>query len=255
MINRVRSEYQRFSCVALLLSVMPVLKWLPRYSVRDSLAGDVMAGITVAVMHIPQGMAYGLLAGVSPSSGLYMAVFPTIVYFLFGTSRHISVGTLSVVSVMVLKVVQTYASAPLAAGDVANATILATTTTTTMATPVIPALPEYTANQVVTACAFVCGIQMVLMSVLQLGNLASLLSESLVNGFTTGTAIHVLSSQLKDMFGLRIVVKRGYFQVINVSILSITFQLPQHNILLKTCPSHPARRSSISAANCRKRIW
>lgn len=202
--SRVRNAYKNFSCLDLLLTVVPVLKWLPRYSVRDSLAGDVMAGITVAVMHIPQGMAYGLLAGVSPSAGLYMAVFPTLVYFFFGTSRHISVGTLSVISVMTLKLVQTYATGPIAADPGAATTI--------------PTEPEYTANEVVTACAFVCGIQMVLMSVLQLGNLASLLSESLVNGFTTGTAIHVLASQLKDMFGIRIVVRKGYFQVINVSI-------------------------------------
>lgn len=60
-------------------------------------------------MHIPQGMAYGLLAGVTPSSGLYMAFFPTLAYFVFGTSRHISVGTLSVISLMTLKIVQTYA--------------------------------------------------------------------------------------------------------------------------------------------------
>lgn len=55
-------------------------------------------------------MAYGLLAGVRPNSGLYMAFFPTLAYFVFGTSRHISVGTLSVISLMTLKVVQTYAT-------------------------------------------------------------------------------------------------------------------------------------------------
>lgn len=66
--------------------------------------------MTVAVMHIPQGMAYGLLAGVTPSSGLYMAFFPTLTYFVFGTSRHISVGTLSVISLMTLKVVQSHAT-------------------------------------------------------------------------------------------------------------------------------------------------
>lgn len=57
-------------------------------------------------------MAYGLLAGVTPSTGLYMAFFPTLVYFALGTSRHISVGTLSVISVMTLKLVQTYSSVP-----------------------------------------------------------------------------------------------------------------------------------------------
>lgn len=105
-------------------------------------------------MHL--GMAYGLLAGVSPSSGLYMAFFPTLVYFVFGTSRHISVGTLSVISLMTLKVVQTYGS------DVVSGH---SNTTTTMA----PTLSiskngfgdQYTNLQVVTACAFMCGIHQV----------------------------------------------------------------------------------------------
>lgn len=61
-------------------------------------------------MFLSIGMAYGLLAGVTPSSGLYMAFFPTLTYFVFGTSRHISVGTLSVISLMTLKVVQTHAT-------------------------------------------------------------------------------------------------------------------------------------------------
>lgn len=93
-------------------------------------------------------MAYGLLAGVSPSSGLYMAVFPTIAYFVFGTSRHISVGTLSVISVMTLQIVQKYAI-PIIVEKNQNAT-------SDTSVEVI-----YTSNQVVTATAFVCGIQMV----------------------------------------------------------------------------------------------
>lgn len=199
MRSRLAAAVRDLSLLACLLSVVPALRWVPTYRVRDQLLGDVIAGITVAVMHIPQGMAYGLLAGVTPSSGLYMAVFPTLVYFAFGTSRHISVGTLSVVSVMTLKLVQTYAT-PVEAGA-ANGADEAT----------------YTANQVVTAAAFACGLQMVVMSALRLGNLASLLSESLVNGFTTGAAVHVLASQLKDMFGVKIPRHKGFFQVINVS--------------------------------------
>lgn len=101
-------------------------------------------------------MAYGLLAGVTPSSGLYMAFFPTLVYFVFGTSRHISVGTLSVISLMTLKLVQTYAT-PNDMPSHQNNTI-DVLTTTTMA-------PEsgvtYTPIQVVTAAAFMCGIHQV----------------------------------------------------------------------------------------------
>lgn len=101
-------------------------------------------------------MAYGLLAGVSPSSGLYMAFFPTIIYFLFGTSRHISVGTLSVISLMTLKVVQTYATIEMGSGSLANAT------DTLPATPSTGSEDHYTAIQVVTACAFMCGIHQVI---------------------------------------------------------------------------------------------
>lgn len=100
-------------------------------------------------------MAYGLLAGVSPSSGLYMAFFPTLIYFVFGTSRHISVGTLSVISMMTLKVVQTYATIndPIANGN------LNLNVTESISEPSATRLTEYyTPLQVVTACAFMCGI-------------------------------------------------------------------------------------------------
>lgn len=66
--------------------------------------------INVSVCIFFTGMAYGILAGVTPSSGLYMAFFPTLVYFVFGTSRHISVGTLSVISLMTLNVVNKHAT-------------------------------------------------------------------------------------------------------------------------------------------------
>lgn len=98
-------------------------------------------------------MAYGLLAGVSPSAGLYMAFFPTIAYFVFGTSRHISVGTLSVVSVMSLQIVQNYASPTFE------------NVSTVQGSPNVTSSDSsevlYTPNQVVTATAFMCGIQMV----------------------------------------------------------------------------------------------
>lgn len=100
-------------------------------------------------------MAYGLLAGVSPNSGLYMAFFPTLVYFVFGTSRHISVGTLSVISLMTLKVVQTYATNELNPTGPSNST-------TTIASPALGEPDDhYTAIQVVTACAFMCGFHQV----------------------------------------------------------------------------------------------
>lgn len=136
---------------------------------REDLLNDLMSGITVAVMHIPQGnfctlsnmfdllftdfhagMAYGLLAGVTPSTGLYMAFFPTLIYFVFGTSKHISVGTLSIISVMTLKLVETYATHP---NDAAMVNSTDTINVDSTQTEVL-----YTPQQVVTAAAFMCGI-------------------------------------------------------------------------------------------------
>lgn len=140
------------------MNIIPVLKWLPKYSLKNDLPGDISAGVTVAVMHIPQGMAYGLLAGVTPSSGLYMAFFPTLVYFVFGTSRHISVGTLSVISLMTLKVVQTYATP----NDILTAVNLnKTLNLTTTTTPETITEDIFTPIQVVTAAAFMCGVHQV----------------------------------------------------------------------------------------------
>lgn len=164
---------------------MPVLRWLPAYSFRRSLCGDLVAGLTVAVMHIPQGMAYGLLAGVSPITGLYMAVYPPLAYIVFGTSPSISIGSMSVVSVMASPLIERYAGQP------------------------------HSAEQVAAAIAFVCGLHMVGLCVLQLGNLASLLSESLTSSFTVATGVNVIVRLLRDLFGMPLPIHfRGYFNVV-----------------------------------------
>ncbi|XP_052105599.1 solute carrier family 26 member 6-like [Mytilus californianus] len=81
--------------------VFPFVDIMRNYSPRKSLLKDFVAGITVGIIHIPQGMAYGFLSNLPPVYGLYTSFFPVIMYFFFGSSKHISMGTFAVTSLMV----------------------------------------------------------------------------------------------------------------------------------------------------------
>jgi solute carrier family 26, other len=108
------------SCIK---NILPIVHWLPKYTWKRDLVNDTIAGCTIAVMHIPQGMplrqtimsysiidvsisgiAYATLGASPPIVGIYMAFFPVLIYFFFGTSRHNSMGTYSVICLMTGKV-------------------------------------------------------------------------------------------------------------------------------------------------------
>jgi len=72
-----------------------ILEWLPSYN-SHFLKNDLLAGLTVGVMFVPQGMAYALLAGMPPIYGLYGGLLPLFLYAIFGTSRHLSIGTVAI---------------------------------------------------------------------------------------------------------------------------------------------------------------
>lgn len=72
--------------------MVPVVSWLKSYKWKEDFMSDVVSGITVAIMHIPQGMAYAMLGNVPPVVGIYMAFFPVLIYFALGTSKHVSMG-------------------------------------------------------------------------------------------------------------------------------------------------------------------
>jgi SulP family sulfate permease len=76
------------------------MDWLPRYQ-RTDLRSDLVAGLTVGAMLVPQAMAYALLAGLPPEVGLYGATIPVVIYALFGTSRQLAVGPVAIVSLMI----------------------------------------------------------------------------------------------------------------------------------------------------------
>lgn len=126
-------------------------------------------------------------------------------------------GTFAVVSLMVGKSVLMYAVQPAAL----------TTVVGPQQNGSLPMLPDditvgvdamtYTATEVAATLCFLVGCMQLVMFVLRLGIISTLLSETLVSGFTTGAAIYVLTSQVKDLLGIRMAPQFGYFQLINVS--------------------------------------
>ncbi|KAH8296603.1 hypothetical protein KR054_008531, partial [Drosophila jambulina] len=231
--SSLRNCWYTWSFFSLFTGVIPILQWLPKYSPRRDLPGDIIAGFTVAIMNIPHGMAYGLLAGVSAGNGLYMAVFPVLVYMFLGTSKHISIGTFAVASMMTRKVVDTYSNVE----DHPHYEVLAPNTTATMSplallnatAAALPADP-ITKLEVVTSLALTVGIVNLLMAFLRLGTLASLLSDPLVNGFTTAAACHVVTAQLKDVLGINVARYKGAFKII-YTLIDVIKGVPDTNLV------------------------
>ncbi|OQV17037.1 Sulfate transporter [Hypsibius exemplaris] len=180
-----------------LTRTFPLFSWLPRYNLRQDLAKDLVAGITVGIMNIPQGMAYGKLSGVPHVYGLYTSFFPLLMYTLMGTSRHVSVGTFALISLMSSKIVKMFeeqeANSLLAVGTPGNWTQDA------------EGHPENIPARVavLVTVTFCVGLWQMALGLLGLGSLTVYLSDQLVKGFTCGASFHVFTSQLKPVFGLK----------------------------------------------------
>ncbi|XP_016372489.1 solute carrier family 26 member 6-like [Sinocyclocheilus rhinocerous] len=186
------------------LSIAPLLSWLPQYSLRKNAIGDLISGISVGIMHLPQGVANALLAAIPPVFGLYSSFYPILIYFIFGTSRHISVGTFSVLSIMV--------------GTVTGDVVLA-------GQAVEQRVLRLWLKVLRVACAFDHSI---LLYVLRCGGVCRWLSQPLVSGYTTAAAVHVTVYQLPLLMGISIVRHRGIFAVfwiIFATLSSVQFDL------------------------------
>jgi SulP family sulfate permease len=154
---------------------IPALEWLRTYDRKKDLPGDLTAGLTVAVMLIPQAMAYAMLAGLPPIVGLYASVFPLLVYAFFGSSRQLAVGPVAMVSLLVATGV----------GAIAE-----------------PGSGEYLMYAVVIAG--MVGVIQAAMGIFRLGALVSFLSHPVVSGFTSAAALIIGLSQLKHLLGIDI---------------------------------------------------
>lgn len=203
--NELSKRCRSIKPITLLKKSIPLIDWLSSYNWKKNILGDIIAGITIAVMHIPQGMAYAILGNVPPIVGIYMAFFPVLVYFILGTSRHNSMGTFALVCMMTGKVVTTYSAGAISANS----------TSTGNDTLISAINHQYSPVEVATAVTFTVAVIQLGMYVLRLGIISSLLADSLVSGFTTAAAMHVFTSQIRDLFGLSdLPRRRGAFKLI-----------------------------------------
>ncbi|XP_063304221.1 prestin [Pelobates fuscus] len=179
-----------------LYSFLPILKWLPRYPVKEYLLGDIVSGLSTGVMQLPQGLAYALLAAVPPVFGLYSSFYPVFLYTFFGTSRHISIGTFAVISLMIGGVAVRMAP---------DENFLITNTNSTNSTINQENVDARDALrvQVAVAITLLCGLIQLLLGILRFGFVSIYLTEPLVRGFTTAAAVHVFTSQLKYLLGVK----------------------------------------------------
>jgi SulP family sulfate permease len=152
--------------------LFPFLVW-GRQLTRRVLRDDLMAGITGAIIVLPQGVAFALIAGLPPQYGLYTAIIIPIIAGLFGSSRHLVSGPTTPISIVVFSVV-----APLA----------------------IPGSPHYIPY--VLTLTFLAGLFQLMMGLARLGGLVNFISHTVVIGFTSGAAVLIATSQIKHFLGL-----------------------------------------------------
>lgn len=167
---------------------LPFLQWMRHYR-RDDLIGDLIAGLIVAIMLVPQGMAYALLAGLPPEVGLYASIVPLIVYGLLGTSRSLAVGPVAIVSLLVATGVSPFAE---------------------------PASADYL--QLTLTLAFMVGVLQVGMGLLRIGFLVNFLSHPVLSGFTSAAAIVIGFSQLKHVLGYNVPRMEHFYEQVSYTV-------------------------------------
>ena len=164
---------------------VPFLGWVGELKDRDRLKADIVAGITVALVLVPQSMAYAQLAGLPAYYGLYASFLPPIVASFFGSSRQLATGPVAMVSLMTATALQPLAAAG-SEGFLAYALVL----------------------------AFMVGVFQLSLGLLRLGVLVDLLSHPVVVGFTNAGALIIATSQLNKVFGVEKISGEHHYQTV-----------------------------------------
>ncbi|CCD23237.1 sulfate permease NDAI_0B02020 [Naumovozyma dairenensis CBS 421] len=158
------------------LSIFPIIRWLPHYNLAW-FSSDLIAGITVGCVLVPQSMSYAQIATLPPQYGLYSSFIGAFTYSLFATSKDVCIGPVAVMSLetgkVITKVLAKYPEAD----------------------------PNITAPVIATVLAFLCGVITAGIGFLRLGFLVELISLNAVTGFMTGSALNIMWGQIPALMG------------------------------------------------------
>ena len=152
--------------------IIPILEWLPNYT-TSRFKGDFIAGITVGIILIPQGIAYALIAGLPPIYGLYTALVPQVMYAIFGSSRQVAIGPVAMDSLIVAAGVSTLA---------------------------LTGTDSYI--EIAILLALMVGAIQLLMGVFRLGFIVNFLSKPVISGFTSAAALIIGVNQFRNLLGV-----------------------------------------------------
>lgn len=173
------------ACNLWLYKVFPFLRWLPRVN-RSTARSDLIAGLTGAIIVLPQGVAFATIAGMPPEYGLYAAMVPAIIAALFGSSWHLVSGPTTAISIVIFATVSRLAE---------------------------PGTADYIS--LVLTITFLTGVFQFAMGLARMGTLINFISHTVVIGFTAGAAILIASSQIKNFFGIPIPRGSSFYEIIH----------------------------------------
>lgn len=154
-------------------SLFPFLTWIRHYNLQW-LAGDVVAGVTIGAVVVPQGMAYAVLANLEPQFGLYSSFMGVIIYWIFGTSKDISIGPVAVLSTIVGNVVDDVQSSG----------------------------HDIPAHVIASSLSVIAGCIVLFIGLIRCGWIVDLISITSLSAFMTGSAITIAVSQLPALMGV-----------------------------------------------------
>ncbi len=162
-------------------NIFPFLAWGSLIN-RESIRADIIAGITGAVIVLPQGVAFAMIAGLPPEYGLYTAMITPVIAALFGSSNQLISGPTVAISIVVFSAIQPYAE---------------------------PASPDFIRLAIILT--FLVGIFQFIMGLARMGTLVNFVSHTVIIAFTAGAAVLIITSQIKHILGIEVESSGTFF--------------------------------------------